>query len=55
MHLILMRIRILDPHWNKMEPDPGRSFLLRFTVLFDKAEFSNFLSYFFAYFYAKTL
>ena len=45
-----MRIRILDPHWNKMEPDPGRSFLLTFTVFFDKAEFPNFLSYFFRLF-----
>ena len=23
IHLILMRIRILDPHWEKIDPDPG--------------------------------
>ena len=23
IHLILMRIRILDPHWKKIDPDPG--------------------------------
>ena len=28
IHLILMRIRILDPHWKKMDtdPDPGDFF-----------------------------
>jgi len=30
IHLILMRIRILDPHWKKMDPDldpdPGHFF-----------------------------
>ena len=23
IHLILMRIRIFDPHWKKMDPDPA--------------------------------
>ena len=23
-----MRIRILDPHWNKMDPDPGSALKL---------------------------
>ena len=26
IHLILMRIRILDPHWKKTDPDPGQFF-----------------------------
>ena len=26
IHLILMRIRILNPHWKKMDPDPGYFF-----------------------------
>ena len=41
IHLILMRIRILDPHCKKMDPDPGHFFKI------NKAEFSNWLSYFF--------
>ena len=30
VHLILIRIRILDPHWKKMDPDPdpGHFFML---------------------------
>ena len=33
IHLILMRIRILDPHWEKMDPDPGHGHF--FKVLFE--------------------
>ena len=52
IHLILMQIRILDPHWKKM--DPNSLFSLNLLTFINKAEFSNFLSYFFAYLYAKT-
>ena len=52
----MMRIRILDPHWKKMDPDPDPGYLFKIYLnFFNKAEFSNFLSYFFlAYFYAET-
>ena len=36
---IWIRIRILDAHWNKMDPDPGHEhFLLNF---FNKVELSK--------------
>ena len=42
IHLILMRIRILDPHWKKTDPDPGqfftelkrKKFVLLFSLIF---------------------
>ena len=43
-----MRIRILDPHWNKMDPDPGH-FFTDLLIFLTKKLFSNFLFYFFAY------
>ena len=52
IHLILMRIRILDPHWKKMIRIQVIS--VRTTEFFNNAEFSYLLSYFFTYFYAKT-
>ena len=33
IHLILMRIRILDPHWKKMGPDPGHFFKIHWIFL----------------------
>ena len=30
IQLILMRIRILDPHWKKMDPDPDPGYLRNF-------------------------
>jgi len=33
--VILMRIRILDPHWKKMEPDPGH-FIPVLLIFFNK-------------------
>ena len=48
IHLTLMRIRILDPHWKKMDPDPnpdpGHFFKIYWLFSF----------IFFAYFYPKT-
>ena len=29
IHLILTRIRILNPHWKKMDPDPGHEHLCK--------------------------
>ena len=29
IHLILMRFRILDPHWEKIDPDPGHEHFLK--------------------------
>ena len=36
IHLILMQIRILDPHWKKMDPDPnpGHEYLLKCRNIF---------------------
>ena len=34
--LILMRIRILDPHWKKMNPDPGYFFKIYWFFLHSK-------------------
>ena len=54
VHLILMRIRILDPHWNKWIRIQVIS--LRFTefLLTKKNNFQIFSFIFFAYFYPKT-
>ena len=41
-----MRIRILDPHWNKNNPDPGY-FLINKMNFFNKAELSILFSHFF--------
>ena len=46
IHLILMRIRILDP-------DPGHVFKI-YWIFFTKNNFQNFCFIFFAYFYPKT-
>ena len=55
IHLILMRIRIriLDPHWKKTDPDPGHYFKI-YWIFLTKIIF-KFFKYFFAYFYPKTL
>ena len=29
IHLILMRIRILDTHWKKMDPGPGHEHIFK--------------------------
>ena len=50
IHLILMQIWILDPHWKKLDPDPDPGH----EHFCNKAEFSKFLSFFSAYFYSKT-
>ena len=33
IHLILMQIRILDPHWKKVDSDPGQFFKIYWIVL----------------------
>ena len=52
IHLILMliRIRILDPHWKNMDPDPDH-FFKNYLFFFNKKMIFKF---FFAYFYYKT-
>ena len=47
IQLILMWIRILDPHWKKMNPhpDPGYFFQI-YWIFLNKAEFSNFVDFF---------
>ena len=51
LNLMRMRIRILDPHWKKIDPVIS----LRCTKFLWQKSFSNFLFYFFAYFYPKPL
>ena len=55
IHLILMRIRIriLDPHWKKTDPDPGHYFKI-YWIFLTKNNFQIFCFIFFAYFYPKT-
>jgi len=53
IHLILMRIRILDPHWKKMDPDPGHFFKI-YLIFLTKNNFQIFCFIFFANFYPKT-
>ena len=53
IHLILMRIRILDPHWKKRIRIQVIS--LRFTDFFFKIIFKLFCFIFFAYFYPLKL
>ena len=52
IHIILMRIRIRDPHFKIMDPDPGHFFKIYWFL--NKKYNSNVLCYFFAYFYPKT-
>ena len=33
IHLIFMRIRVLDLHWKKMDPDPGYFFIVFWIIL----------------------
>ena len=57
IHLILMRIRIriLDPHWKKMDPDPDPGYLFKIYLIFlTKQNFQIFCLIFLAYFYAET-
>ena len=57
IHLILMRIRILDPHWKKMDPDPDPDpgYLFKIYLIFlTKQNFQIFCLIFLAYFYAET-
>ena len=56
IHLILtrIRIRILDPHWKEMDPDPDNFFKI-YWIFFTKHNIQIFFkNYFFAYFYLKT-
>ena len=53
IHLILMRIRILDPHWKKMDPDPG-SFFKIYLIFLRKLIFKFVVLFFFACSYPKT-
>ena len=55
IQLILMRIRIriLDPHWKKIKPDPNPDpchFFKIYWIFLTKQHFLNFLSYFFRLF-----
>ena len=52
IHYILMRIRILNPHWKKMDPDPGH-FLTDLLNFLTKNNFQILYLFFFAYFYPK--
>ena len=55
IHLILMRIRILDPHWKKWIRIRIQVIYLRFTEFFEQSRIFKFVVLlFFAYFYAKT-
>ena len=52
-----MRIRILDPHWKKMDPDPDPDpgYLFKIYLIFlPKQNFQIFCLIFLAYFYAET-
>ena len=56
-----MRIRILDPHWKKMDPDPNPDpdpdpgYLFKIYLIFlTKQNFQIFCLKFLAYFYAET-
>ena len=53
IHLILMWIRILDPHWKKTDPDPVPGYLIEIYWIFLRKQNFRILSYFFL-FYAKT-
>ena len=52
IHLIL--IRILDPHWKKMDPDPNPGHFLIYWIFLTIDNFQIFCFIFFAYFYPKT-
>ena len=45
IHLILMRIRILDQHWEKMDPDPGHFFKI-YWIFLTKNNFQFFFIFF---------
>ena len=53
IHLILKRIRILDPHWKKMDPDPVHEKKLRFTYFFHRKIFELFFLLFHLFFSNK--
>ena len=64
IQLILMRIRILDPHWKKMDPDPDPNpdpdadpgyFFKIYWVFLTKQNFKIFCLIFFAYFFCLFL
>ena len=57
IQLILIRIRILDPHWKKMDPDPDPDpgyFFKIYWIFLTQQNFQTCCLIFFAYFYAKT-
>ena len=61
IQLILMRIRILDPHWKKIDPDPNPYpdpdpgyFFEIYWIFLTKQNLYIFCLIFFAYFFAKT-
>ena len=49
IHLILMRIRILDPQWKKMDPDRDLGHFLKFTEFFFTKQNYQIYCLFFAY------
>ena len=34
-----MRIRILDPHWKKMDPDPGHEYFFKIYQFIEQKNF----------------
>jgi len=42
IHLILMRMRILDPQWSKTDPDPNHENFFKIFGFFNKSFFSVF-------------
>ena len=55
IHLILMRIRILDPHWEKMDPDPDSGHFYKiYWIILTKNNFQIFCFISFEIFYPKT-
>ena len=56
IHFILMRIRILDSHWKKMEPYPNPDLGHFFKIYWIFLTKNNYkILFFLAYFYPKTL
>ena len=43
IHFILMRIRILEPHWKKLDPDPGHKHFFKIYWFFDRRHFLFFI------------
>ena len=54
IHVILMRIRILNPHWKKIYPDAGHFFKIYWIFFYQKIIFNFYCFIFFVNFYPKT-